>query len=625
MAWSRHDPGAGDVGAISEEASARRARAELLRKKTLAPFQAAIADAGSASWVAQAATAFVDTGESLLPDLLVIIRGLDNDAGALDAYSTLVDGIKTDATTLRYRQDALQDVVSRGISALSAPDYASELSAEESQRLTHRLGENQHELARLDAQWHGLEQRRRDADAACVAALDSSASRGTLARLTGAGISGLSETQLLDRLQGLSAVDVAILFAQHPELAERLASSTDPDAIARWWNSYADSEHPLAPTAAQLALVTAIPAVLGNLNGVAYWARDRANRMELAREIGASKERLRELRDLASPGTRGTQVYLSLIAEEQARLDGLNNIRRALRPNSGAPTRHLVSLTGDRPPLAAVSIGDLDAATRVTYCVPGMNTTTAGMAGWTSAAQNLYTAQGLVAGDSDRAVVAWIGYETPPTPDASNGFDLSVMHGDHARAGAILFDRDLAGLNAVRAGSAFSLNVVAHSYGTTTASLALAAQDLHVDSFVSLGSAGIETSIHSATDIHASSVYAGQAQDVIPGLEGGQGDQWAWTGRAGSGRVNPMDSDFGAITFNTDGVDGDPEGEGVTDHSATMGDGGFGYLDRRTESLHNAALATTGQGASASAWKDPGLTPLQQSLITSMESPGLSP
>lgn len=622
MAWSRQDPGAGDVGAISGEASARRARAELLRTKTLAPFEAAIADAESANWVAQAATAFVATGLSLLPDLRAVIRGLDNDADALDAYSILVDRIKSDATTLRYRQDALQDMVSRGISALSAPDCASELSAEESQRLTHRLGEKQQELARLDAQWHGLEQRRRDADAACVAALDSSASRGKLARLTGAGISGLSETQLLDRLRGLSAVDVAILFAQHPELAERLASSTDPDAVARWWNSYADPEHPLAPTAAQLALVTAIPAVLGNLNGVAYWARDRANRLELAREIGASRERLRELHDLASPGTRGSQVYLPLIAKEQARLDGLKNIRQALNQN-GVAARQLVSFTRDVPPLAAVSIGTLDTASTVTFTVPGMNTTTAGMTGWTSAAQNLYTEQGWVGGDPDRAVVAWIGYKTPPTPDPSNGFDNSVLHGDDARAGAVLFERDLAGLNAVRTGSSLSLNVVAHSYGTTTASLALAARDLHVDSFVSLGSAGIETSIHSAADIHATSVYAGQAQNVIPGLEDGQGDQWAWTGRAGSGRANPMDSGFGAITFNTDGVDGDPNRHGVTDHSTTMGDGGFGYLDKRTESLHNAALATTGQGAIASAWKDPGLTPLQQALITSMESPSL--
>lgn len=620
MTWTPRDPGAGDVGAISGEASARRTRAELLRSKTLAPFTAAIAEAGSPNWVAQAATAFVATGEALLPEVLAIIRGLDNDADALDDYATSVDGIKGDATALRYRQDGLHEEISRGISQLSAPDYAPEVGAQDSVRLTRLVGEKQNELARLESQWQGLEQRRRDADAACVAALDSTDSRGRLARLTGAGITALSETQLLDRLRGFSAVDLAILFTQHPGLADRLAESSDPGAVARWWNSYGDPQHPLEPTAAQEALVAAIPAVIGNLNGVAYWARDSANRAQLARDIAASKERIRALADLASPGTRGTQGYAALISQEQARLDGLNNILQSLR-RDGAPARHLVSLTRDLPPLAAVSIGDLDTATRVTYTVPGMNTTTSGMTGWTSAGQNLYNEQGRVGGEPNRAVVAWIGYKTPPTPGLSNGFDSSVLKGDDARAGALLFERDLAGLDAVRAGSSLSLNVVAHSYGTTTASLALAAKDLHVDSFVSLGSAGIERSIATAADIHATSVYAGQAQNVIAGLEDGQGDQWAWTGRVGRGRANPMDTGFGAITFNTDGVDGDPQREGVTDHSTTMGDGGFGYLDGRTESLHNTALATTGQGEKMSVWKDPGLTPLQQALITAMETP----
>jgi hypothetical protein len=467
-----------------------------------------------------------------------------------------------------------------------------------------------------------LDSQRRDADNACVAALDSTASRGKLARLTGSDVAGLSDKQLLARLSGLSAIDIAVLFANHPELAKQLSKSGDPEAVAAWWNSYGDPQHPLAPTAAQLALIAAIPGVIGNLNGVNYTARDLANRASLTAKIEASEQRLREYEDLASPGARGMQAYAAMIAAEQKKLDGLRSIRNALVPDGSVP-RQLVTLTSDDPPLAAVSVGDLDTAANVTYTVPGMNTTSAGMKGWTSAAQNVYDQQGLVHGPASRAVVAWIGYKTPPTPDISNGFDMSVMHGDDARAGSVNFEHDLAGLNAVRAGTPPSLNVIAHSYGTTTASLALAHKDLHVSSFVSLGSAGIENSIPNAAAIHADHVYAGQAQNVIPIAEDGQGDQWAWTGREGSGRKNPMDSDFGATTFNTDGVSGNSEREGVTDHGTNMGDNGFGYLDKHTESLNNAALATTGQGEQASTYVDPGYTPLQQGIIYGEEHPSV--
>jgi hypothetical protein len=162
-----------------------------------------------------------------------------------------------------------------------------------------------------------------------------------------------------------------------------------------------------------------------------------------------------------------------------------------------------------------------------------------------------------------------------------------------------------------------SLNMVAHSYGTTTASLGLAGEDLHVDSFVSLGSAGIPQSVPTADAIHADHVYAGQAQNAIPGLE--KGDEWAWRGRDGSGRLNPMDPSFGATTFNTDGVPGDDSLHGITEHATGKKPTGYGYLDLKTESLNNTALATTGHGDNVSPYQNPGYTDLQKTLIRSME------
>ncbi len=78
----------------------------------------------------------------------------------------------------------------------------------------------------------------------------------------------------------------------------------------------------------------------------------------------------------------------------------------------------IVSLTLGRPPLAAIAVGDMDTATRVTTAVPGMGTTVeGGMRSWAGGAANLREAQIAAATtlgvDQDVATVAWVGYDTP--------------------------------------------------------------------------------------------------------------------------------------------------------------------------------------------------------------------
>ena len=159
-----------------------------------------------------------------------------------------------------------------------------------------------------------------------------------------------------------------------------------------------------------------------------------------------------------------------------------------------------------------------------------------------------------------------------------------------------------------KARDTITLNVVAHSYGTTTSADALAAKDLNVYSFVMLGSAGIEQSVGSARQLHAKHVYAGEAT----------GDTEARWGRIS--RIDPRSPSFGAIPL---AVDGDPNKDElpVTGHapvlhspwnddpyssawshitSAALFEEKFaehlthyGYLDGGTESLRNTAIATT--------------------------------
>ena len=180
--------------------------------------------------------------------------------------------------------------------------------------------------------------------------------------------------------------------------------------------------------------------------------------------------------------------------------------------------------------------------------------------------------------------MAWINYEPPTVP--------TVNSGDAARAGADRFIVDLQGFNAVREGlgnrTPETLNVLAHSYGTTVTSNALAAAALKVASFTMLGSAGIEKEIRNAGDLHvpAGQIYATEAA----------GD--AQLGRFQ--RQDPRMESFGARVFSSEGatIDG-TQYQGTTERNTLVhkdARDGYGYLDQDTTALHEAALTTTGNG-----------------------------
>jgi hypothetical protein len=276
-------------------------------------------------------------------------------------------------------------------------------------------------------------------------------------------------------------------------------------------------------------------------------------------------------------------------------------------------------LTNDEPPLAAVAIGRVDEAASVTFAVPGMGTTTKDMTGWADAAQNVFDEQARESHSDDRAVVAWIGYKTPPVPISQGWFE--VMSTDDATTGAEALRDALTGVEQMRS-SPVALNVIGHSYGTTTAAIALTLPGTpRVESFVSVGSAGLPPAISAASEINATGVFAGQARNVIPVLEDGAGDQWAWTGRSSTAHpVDPTDAAFGAIAFGADGDNGDYP---VTDHGVLVQpERGWGYLDRGTESLRNVARATTGRSDLVSPYVAKPPTAAQNYWRDVMNSPG---
>lgn len=369
------------------------------------------------------------------------------------------------------------------------------------------------------------------------------------------------------------AARIPDFIAAHPGLAAE-ALDRDPAVVAEWWQSL--------PWRERLRMPGLMPDIIGNLAGVDYASRDRANRLEL-------NSRLRDLEEVAS--------HRQMTELETDQLAALTAIDSAL-VSSRVP-RFLVELTTDQPPLAAIAVGNLDKARLITFAVPGMGTYTTDMQLWTRAAKNIYDAQ-TAAGASRHAVIAWVGYRTPPV-------GIEATRDAYADRGAVLLERDIRGLQAVRAdGTQPVVAVVAHSYGATTAAKALRS-DLGVRSFVMLGSAGVDTAVRTADDLSAEFVFNGEAV----------GDLQARWGRVD--RLNPGAPSFGATYL---AVEGDPAVEllPVTGHAPIVHSpwndnpdspawtkyadadvrtrlydehmASYGYFDVGTESLANVGAAT---------------------------------
>lgn len=415
-----------------------------------------------------------------------------------------------------------------------------------------------------------------------------------------------SASQILDALAGADGPSLRAVLWAKPALADVLAQA-EPAAVAPWWAALSAAQ--------QNALISAAPAVIGNLGGVAYAARDRANRLWLRTQLADARAALAEAEK--TPSYRelvGGYATASAVAERleraRARVAGLEGIEASLVVPDDSVDRHLISLTSDSPPLAALALGDLDTADNITYAVPGMGTTAEDMGDWSRASKNLFEQQNRADPTRSQAVVAWIGYETPPVPIEEGGLD--VMRNDLAERGGSNLAHDLAAVDCVRPGA--RVNVVAHSYGTTTAAFALMDGGVNVDSFVTLGSAGLPETINEASTIHAAAVFSGQAQDVWA-IDPAGGDQWAWTGRISPQHpTNPMSPGFGGHAFSVAGSGGL---QPVTDHGV-LTDGGTGYFDQSTESLRNVALATTGHAELISPYIAPDPTPFQRALFEGM-------
>ena len=345
----------------------------------------------------------------------------------------------------------------------------------------------------------------------------------------------------------------------------------DPAAVAEWWNSLDASE--------KAALIASNPELVGVMDGIDYTSRSAAN----------------------------TETLNDLIADARARgddtsLEYLRAVKDAMKGGTH-PVKQLVSVEAGPPPLAAISVGNLDEAKNASFLIPGMGSNSSSTPGdLTASAGDLWMEQRNIAQQNglskDIAVVAWMGYDSPEMPVGGSSLDTSVFKGDLAKSGGAKLGDALMGYDAVRdaSGTDSHVSVDAHSYGSTTAADTLASLPGGVvDSFVAIGSAGIEKSIGGASGLHVpdGSVYAIQGVESLPAAE---------VGRVGSGRDDPSDASWGAVRLNSafEWNGGSPTSGSNLHDLRTTNDFFRGYLNPGTTSLNNVALVNMGLGDDAS-------------------------
>lgn len=352
-----------------------------------------------------------------------------------------------------------------------------------------------------------------------------------------------------------SGVDIAF--------ATTLGDKGSPAATHQWWVD-------LAPDR-QTQLIDVMPSVVGNLEGVPYDVRNIANRITLTSTINAIRHADAE-----------AQAGLAAADPQTQRLTMLQQVQIALtRGREGDDSeRSLVSLDTIFPGRAAVAVGDLDTADNVSIMVPGMLYTVSNqITFWTDRAAALHSEQDFwsstLATDvttraATSAVVAWMGYRTP---DLTNVLGLGL-----AKVGAVHLEDTVKGLDAARSDHPPRLTVIAHSYGSTTATIALSSGTIHADSFVVLGSPGSVVPRASDLSVDKGQVYAAAAAF----------DPVAGTGFFGE---DPGATVFGATLLNV-GSATDPFTEQHLTGTISHND----YFVPGSQSMRNLALIDIGRG-----------------------------
>jgi len=264
-----------------------------------------------------------------------------------------------------------------------------------------------------------------------------------------------------------------------------------PADNALWWRSLSPQQ--------QEQVLSQHPDWIGNRDGVPFTARDDANRALLSvnrNELEAERERLQaDLDDHWFGGVfTNDDAALDHVKDKLASLDA---IEKTLTDENRPGRRQLLLLDmSQERAQAAIARGNVDTADNVAVFVPGLAANvTDSMEGYDANMDDLnhraeLESKRVNAVGATMATVTWIGYQAPQW---SEGLGANSVASDHAaQNGAAQLTPFLQGIGAAREHDAH-LTVLGHSYGSTTAGLALQ-QDTGVDDVMFFGSPGLHTS-----------------------------------------------------------------------------------------------------------------------------------
>lgn len=379
------------------------------------------------------------------------------------------------------------------------------------------------------------------------------------APLTVENLASTTRVGLLHALAVAPSRVAAEFVASNPHrLHELLAAPPGAPQVSSWWAGL-DSR-------AQRSLLGAAPELVGNLDGIPVAVRNAANRDVLRATI-------RELE------LEGLNTGRAIATQNQQRLQMLYAIADALGPATANPPRTLLQLDTHDAGKVAIVLGDLETADYVSYLLPGMFITVGGnVVEWTETAARLYDEQvswlsllaeaGASAEVETVATVAWIGYQTPHLLNVGS-LDLAY-EGRDALASAI------DGLQTIRGTDQPFISLLAHSYGSTAAMLALQ-ESTTVDALAMIGSPGAPAS--SVDDLNVrGEVFVGEAAwDPIPNS--------AFFGS------DPGSAEFGARVMSVAGTV-----DVITNRVLAASIGHNEYWSPGTESMRNLALIGIDKG-----------------------------
>ncbi|MGW9158919.1 alpha/beta hydrolase [Microbacterium sp. NPDC055665] len=353
---------------------------------------------------------------------------------------------------------------------------------------------------------------------------------------------------------------------------DALANADSPAAVTEIWDSLTDAQRD--------ALHRTHPGFIGNLEGVPYLDRMIANKAAYDKVIDGG------------PYGEPLDTQFATLGLELTDFDGqLLMFNPFEQPQATAAVMYGVSITDEN----GNPIDPMKGITNVNVLVGGMFSSLEDLEAWGESARNLNGYADDYGNDAGvrSATIAWYGYDSP---------NLLTEHTmGSATEGAATLSATLRGLDN-EVSSSVTTSVIGHSYGSTTAFLAVGGSpdNLGVDNLIAVGSAGVPDGYHQnwtgddPMDYSGTQIYASRAP----------GDLVARYGEHSSfGHGTNPEELPGAISFESDGgtvpkLDGGTEnGLGTPGHASHDGGNSVwgwweednGYLARDSESFRNIA------------------------------------